>query len=196
VARVYVSFVSALMGVHPKRTSSEVMKELRKQRSEEKPVIQQLLNTESYWTLVGMIKDAFEEPKSNHIDTMKTFIKEEHPDSWYEKLYTSIRSSIEGLDKPKAIECPLTRDKSIILCGKPNIIEGKTVIDVKNTTKFSDTLTDDDKIRIHCYMKICKLKKGILREVCGTENKDTTVLWDTLYWKSIQKVILAFVQFV
>ena len=77
VARVYVSFVSALMGVHPKRTSSEVMKELRKQRSEEKPVIQQLLNTESYWTLVGMIKDAFEEPKSNHIDTMKTFIKEE-----------------------------------------------------------------------------------------------------------------------
>jgi len=151
-----------------------------------------MINTDLYWTLVGMIKDTFEEPKRNHLDTIRAFVKEDHPDSWYEKLYDSIRVSISRIDMPQTIECPVTRDKRIVLCGKPDIIDGNTVIDVKKTTKFSETLKDDDKIRLYCYMKICKRKRSILREVNGTEINDILLEWDALYWKKIHKLILAF----
>ena len=195
-ARIYVSSVSALMGVHPKRTSNDVAKEIRRQRTGEQRTTTQMLGTTSYWTLVGMIKEVFQEPKSTHIETIKVFINEEHPESWYEKLYASLRVSIAGLDNQKTIEYSLTRDKSIILCGKPDIIDGKTIIDVKKTNKFDDVLKDDDKIRIYCYMKLCKLKKGIIREVNGIEIRDTEIAWDIIYWKKIHKLIVAFVDLI
>jgi hypothetical protein len=194
-ARIYVSSVSALMGVHPKRTANDVVKEIRRQRNSEQSTTTQMLSKTAYWALVGMIKDVFQEPKSTHLDTIRAFVNEEHPDSWYEKLYGSLRVSIAGLDNQKTLEYPLTRDKSIILCGKPDIIDGKTIIDIKRTTKFDDTLKEDDKIRLYCYMKICKLKTGILREVNGIETRDTVIEWDILYWRKIHKLIVAFVDF-
>jgi hypothetical protein len=45
-------------------------------------------------------------------------------------------------------------------------------------------------------MKLSKLKKGIVRQVCGTETKDISIVWDSSYWKRIEKLILAFVEFV
>jgi hypothetical protein len=190
-ARIYVSSVSALVGVHPKRTANDVLKDIKRQRTQQ-PAITQMIPSDTYWTLVGMIKDVFEDTKAKHIETIKTFIKEVHPDSWYDKLYESIRGS--SIEKSKTLEKYITRDKRIILCGKPDIIEGKTLIDIKKTTSF-DGLKEDDKIRIYCYMKIAKLNKAIFREVINTEHKDTLIDWDYAYWKKIHNIIVAFCNF-
>ena len=191
-ARVFVSSVSALVGVHPKRTANDVRKDVT--RRTEQSATSNMLHADEYWTLVGMVKDVFEDTKSKHIETIKAFVKDDHPDSWYDKLYDSIRGSIAGLDKPKTIEKYITKNKQIVLCGKPDIIEGNTVIDIKRTTKF-DEMKEDDRIRIHCYMKLTNLKHAILREVSGTEHRDTHVAWDSKYWKKIHTLIVAFCAF-
>lgn len=196
-ARLFVSYVPALMGFHSKRGTNDVLKELRRQQTTElKPLSNQLVDTETYWTLVGMIKDKFEEPKAFHIDLLKSFIKDEHPESWYEKLYNSIRISITNSEKPKAVECYLGKKKGVVLCGKPDIIEGKTIIDIQKVSKFVDEIDEATRVQMHCYMKLSKLKKGIVRQVCGTETKDNPIVWDSSYWKRIEKLILAFVEFV
>lgn len=193
-ARIYVSSVSALVGVHPKRTANDVLKDIKRQRTEQS-VKTQMLNTDDYWTLVGMIKDIFQDTKLTHIETIKAFVKQDHPDSWYDKLYDSIRNSIIALDNAKTLEKYITRNKQILLCGKPDIIEGNTIIDIKRTTKFDETIKDDDKIRLHCYMKISNVKKAILRQVYGTEHTDIHIDWDTKYWKKIHTLIVAFCEF-
>jgi hypothetical protein len=193
-ARMFISSVPALMGYHSKKTTQDVLKEIRKQRTEP-PTIAQLVDSDTYWTLVGMMKDKFTEPKPFHIDLIKTFIKESHPDSWFEKLYTSICTSIGNEDKIKTLEATLGRKKDVILCGKPDIIEGKTVIMTRKVAKFDEEgLRNEHKVLLHSYMKVCKLKKSILREVCGTETRDTAVQWNSSYWKKIEKLILAFIE--
>jgi hypothetical protein len=192
-ARMFISSVPALMGYHAKKTTQDVLKEVRKQRSATTTTVQ-LVDSDTYWTLVGMIKDKFTEPKPFHLDLIKTFVKDSHPESWFEKLYISICTSIGNEDKIKTLEATLGRKKDVILCGKPDIIEGKTVIMTRKVPKFDeDGLRNEQKVLLHCYMKVCKLKKSILREVCGTETRDTTVQWNSAYWKKIEKLILAFI---
>ena len=194
--RLFVSSVPALMGYHSKKTTQEVLKEIRKQRTDTRTT-SQMVDSDMYWTLVGMIKDKFTEPKPFHIDLIKSFVKDTHPDSWFDKLYTSICGSIAGEDKSKTLETHLGRKKDIILCGKPEIIEGKCVIMTRKVTKFEDNpLRNEYKVLLFCYMKLCKLKHSVLREVCGTETRDTTVMWDSSYWKKIETLIRSFAQFI
>jgi hypothetical protein len=195
-ARLFVSYVPTLMGFPSKKTTQDVLKEIRKQQTSDTKTSNQMIDTDTYWTIVGIIKDKFEEPKALHIDLLKSFIKDAHPDSWFDKLYDSMRVSISNIDKPKTIEFSLGKKDNVILCGKPDIIDGKTVIDIRKVTKFEETLCESFIVQIHCYMKITNLKQGIVRQICGTEHKDTIVKWNTIYWKKIERLVLAFIEFI
>jgi hypothetical protein len=197
-ARLFVSYVPTLMGFPSKKSTQDVLKEIRKQQTNvtKTTTNNQMIDTDTYWTIVGIIKDKFEEPKALHIDLLKTFIKDAHPDSWFDKLYDSMRISISNIDKPKTIEFPLGKKNNVILCGKPDIINGKTVIDIRNVTKFEETLCESLIVKLHCYMKITNLKQGIVRQICGTEHKDTIVKWNAKYWKKIERLVLAMLEWI
>ena len=82
-----------------------------------------------------------------------------------------------------------------MLVGRVDMIEGDRVVEVKTTKKIEE-VREDAKIQLFCYMKLCGLRKGVVRQVCGSETQDTEVEWDETYWNAIERLILAFVVFV
>jgi hypothetical protein len=186
------------MGFPSKKSTQDVLKEIRKQRTSEvkSNITNQMIDTDTYWTIVGMIKDKFDEPKHLHIELLKSFIKETHTDSWFDKLYDSMRISLSNIDKPKTIEYAIGKKNTVILCGKPDIVDAKTVIDIRKVAKFDEILCESLLVQLHCYMKITNLKHAIVRQVCGTEHRDFTLKWDSKYWKKIERIILAFIDFI
>lgn len=183
--RVYVSYVPIMMGLSAKRTLKDILDELRKQDNEHKP---QLVEPDTYWTLVGLIKDAFSQPRKYHIEFLRNYFAEKHPEAWYEKLYEAIKMSIARMERPATQEIMISPD--VILCGKPFAIEGDKVVHLVRCKKFQG-MQKDVKVALLCYMKICGVKKGILREVCGTESQDTLQEWDAEAWEKINQAVLA-----
>jgi hypothetical protein len=178
-----------MMGLSAKRSLKYVMDELRRQKThEERPVKHQLVDSEAYWTLVGLLQDSFSQPKKYHIELLHNYFEEEHPEAWYEKLYESMKTSIAASEKPKTHEIAIGND--VILCGKPFIVEGDTVIHLVRSNTFQG-LQEEHKVMIMCYMKLCNVKKGILRESCGIETRDTPVAWDSHIWKQVKRTILS-----
>ena len=198
--RVYASSVSGIVGVNYRKSSVDVMRELRRQRSGlERPTRERMVAEETFWALVGLIKDNYSEPTAKHIDTIKSFVGEDKPDSWYQKLYRSVSSSVgtavheEQSKETAGRECRLS--DQVLLVGRVDLIEGDRVVELKTTKKFEE-VREDAKIQLFCYMKIFGLRRGTVRQVCGTETLDTEIEWDEAYWTALERLILAFTEFV
>lgn len=175
-----------MMGLSAKRTLKDVLDELRQQgKCNTKS---QLVDTDTYWTLVGLIKDAYSQPRKYHLELLHNYLAEKHPESWYEKLYDAIKTSIARSERPKTQEVAISED--VILCGKPFAVEEGAVVHLLRCKKF-EGMQNDLKILLLCYMELCGVKKGILREVCGTETRDTLQEWDPEAWEKIKQAILA-----
>jgi hypothetical protein len=186
--RVFVSYVPIMMGLSAKRTLKDVLDELRKQEKNEEPQKDQCVDPDTYWALVGLIMDAYSQPRKVHIDFLHNYFAETHPEAWYEKLYEAITTSIARSERPKTQEVIIS--PNVILCGKPFAIEGDKVIHVVRSKQFQG-MQEDIKVMLMCYMKICGVKNGILREVCGTETQDILQGWDSKAWANIKRAILA-----
>lgn len=184
--RVFVSYVPIMMGLSAKRTLKDVLDELRKQGKDTPR--SHLVEPETYWTLVGLIKDAYSQPRKYHLEFLKNYFTETQPEAWYEKLYDAIKSSIARSERPKTQEMTISKD--VVLCGKPFAIENDAVVHLVRCKKIQG-MQPDVKIMLLCYMKLCGLEKGILREVCGTETQDTPQEWDPDAWERIKRGILA-----
>ena len=199
--RVFASSVSGIVGVNYRKTSADVMLELRRQRSGYvRPAKERMVCEETFWAVVGLVKDNYTQSTGQHIDAIKTFIGEDRPDVWYRKLYKVVRSSVGvavhselGAETSPIRECMLS--EGVVLVGRVDMVEGDQVVEVKSTKKFEE-LREDAKIQLFCYMKLCGLRKGVVRQVCGSETQDTEVEWDETYWSAIERLILAFVVFV
>jgi hypothetical protein len=177
-----------MMGLSAKRTLKDVLDELRKQGKPEETHTNNLVDPDTYWTLVGLIKDAYSQPRKYHIEFLHNYFVETHPEAWYEKIYDAIRTSIARSERPKTQEVIIS--PNVILCGKPFAIEGDKVVHVVRCKKFQG-MQEDTKVALLCYMKICGVKKGILREVCDTETQDILQEWDSEAWGKINRAILA-----
>jgi CRISPR/Cas system-associated exonuclease Cas4 (RecB family) len=199
--RVFASSVSGRVGVNYRKTSADVMLELRRQRSGYvRPAKERMVPEETFWAVVGLVKDNYSQSTAQHIDAIKAFIGEDRPDVWYQKLYKVVRSSVGtavhtelGTGVSPIRECVLSAD--VMLVGRVDMIEGDRVVEVKTTKKIEE-VREDAKIQLFCYMKLCGLRKGVVRQVCGSDTQDTEVEWDETYWSAIERLILAFVVFV
>jgi hypothetical protein len=177
------------MGLSTKRSLKYVLDELRRQDiHEERPVKHQLVDSDTYWTIVGLVQDSFSQPKKYHIELLHNYFTEKHTNAWYEKLYDSIKTSIAVSEKPKTHEIAVGH--GVILCGKPFMVEGDTVIHLVRSNTFQG-MQAEHKVMLICYMKLCNVKKGIFREACGIETNDTHVEWDSQIWKQVRGAIVS-----
>jgi hypothetical protein len=188
--RVYASYVPIFVGCSAKRSLQEVLNDLRKQRNGPQPIKNQLVDGETFATLVGLIHHHFTHPAKYHLEFLHNYIGEDHTQQWYDQLYSAIKKAISAIDYPTVThEIALTPD--VVLCGKPYAIEDGAVVDLKKVKAFEHIIRDEHKVQIMCYMKICNLKKGILRQVCGAETHNIAVEWDSDLWKKVKTAILA-----
>jgi len=150
---------------------------------------------ETFWAIVGLIKDNYSETTAKHIETIKNFIGEDKPDTWYQKLYRVVRSYVgTAVHEEYTCETPIREcmlSNNVVLVGRVDLIEEDKIIELKTTKKIED-IREDAKIQLFCYMKLCGLRRGVVRQVCGTETFDTTVEWDESYWSALERLILAF----
>jgi hypothetical protein len=99
----------------------------------------------------------------------------------------------EGQPK-EALTLQLT--PTVLLVGKPDIVEDDRVIELKTRKEFVESIPEREKVQLFCYLKLTNKQKGVLREVVGTETKDTEYEWDEDYWKKIEKTTLAMLEWI
>lgn len=200
--RLSATSVVSLLGFNYRDSPAHALASLRRQRLNVPPKerTNQFVTTQVYWTLVGLIRDNYTQTTEQHIDTIKNYLEEEHPDSWYAKLYSCVRTSVGGViheemctNQPTTVR-ELLLTPEIMLVGKPDIVENDTVIEIKTCKSFAEKLQEGNKVQVFCYMKILGLQRGILREVMGTETKDTPIEWDDTYWDKIQRTVFVLLE--
>jgi hypothetical protein len=207
--RVSASSISGLLGIDPSTRSSYILTKLRNQLHPkpdnivvERPSKNKLVDNDVYWTLVGMIKDNYSLTREKHIEAIKEYIGEKHTETWYSKLYQCICSTIGYVVHERLIDEPIVEaltfqlTPTVLLVGKPDIIEDDRVIEIKNRKTFFDVIPEKEKVQLTCYLKLTNKTLGILREVVGTETKDTIIELDEEYWKKIERTVLAFLEWV
>ena len=201
--RLSATSVTGLGGVNSRLHASTVLSELRKQRNPRVPAEtvsetsgrNKYVERDVYWTLVGMIRDNYSHTSEQHIDAIRDYLGEEHPNSWYVKLYRAICSTVGSViheelsvGEPKeALTIPLMHN--VLLVGKPDIVEDDRVVEIKTRKMFLDTVPEAEKVQVFCYMKLTGKKLGILRQVVGNETRDAVIEWDEAYWSRIYRSV-------
>jgi hypothetical protein len=148
-----------------------------------------------YWTLVGMIRDNYSQTSEQHIEAIKEYLSEKHPNDWYVKLYRAICSTVGSViheelsvGEPKeALTIPLL--PNVLLVGKPDLVEDNRVIELKTRKVFLDSVPEAERVQVFCYMKLTGKRLGVLRQVVGEETRDTAIEWDEAYWSRIYRTI-------
>ena len=195
--------VTGLVGVNSRVHASSVLSELRRQRNPKLPTDtvpesggkNKYVDRDVYWTLVGMIRDNYSQTSEQHIDAIKEYLTEKHPHDWYAKLYRAICSTVGSViheelsvGEPKeALTMQLM--PGILLVGKPDIVEGNRVIELKTRKAFLDTVPEAERVQVFCYMKLTGKKLAVLRQVVGSETCDTEIEWDEAYWSRIYRSV-------
>ena len=193
-----VTNLIGLIGLHKSNHAFSILGALRHQNKPkiEEPIVQKtsnkLVDNDVYWALVGLIKDNYIQTCEQHIEAIKAYLNEEHTQFWYSKLYKCLCSTVGTLiheemseGQPKeALTLQLT--PTVLLVGKPDIVEDDHVIELKTRKEFVESIPEREKVQLFCYLKLTNKQKGVLREVVGTETKDTEYEWDEDYWKKIE----------
>jgi hypothetical protein len=215
--RLSVTNLIALIGLHKSTHAYSILASLRRQNNPkteepivqnnakiEEPIVQKTSNKfvdhDVYWALVGLIKDNYVQTYEQHIEAIKEYLNEEHTQFWYSKLYKCLCSTVGTMiheemseGQPKA-SLTLQLTPTVLLVGKPDIVEDDRVIELKTRKEFVESIPEREKVQLFCYLKLTNLKKGVLREVVGTETKDTDYEWDEDYWKKIERTTLAMLE--
>jgi len=201
--RLSATAITGLVGVNSRVHASTVLSELRRQRKPKLPVEtvpetggrNKYVDREVYWTLVGMIRDNYSQTSEQHIDAIKEYLSEEHPNDWYVKLYRAICSTVGSViheemsvGEPKeALTMQLMPD--ILLVGKPDLVEHDRVIELKTRKAFLDSVPEAERVQVFCYMKLTGKKLAVLRQVVGNDTCDTEIEWDEAYWSRIYRSV-------
>ncbi len=206
--RLTVTNLIALIGLHKSTHAYSILGSLRRQNNPkiEEPIVQKTSNKfvdhDVYWALVGMIKDNYTQTSEQHIEAIKAYLNEERTQFWYANLYKSICRTVGSMiheemseGQPKeALTLQLT--PTVLLVGKPDIVEDDHVIELKTRKEFVESIPEREKVQLFCYLKLTNKQKGVLREVVGTETKDTKYEWNEDYWKKIEKTTLAMLEWI
>ena len=202
-----VTNLIGLIGLHNYNNSFSILASLRRQNNPKtvnyiQKTTNNFVDCDIYWVLVGLIKDNYTQTSEQHIEAIKTYLNEIHPMSWYSKLYKCLRTTVgsviheemtEGQSKEPLI---LQLTSNVLLVGKPDIVEHDRVIEVKTRKDFMESIPEKEKVQLFCYLKLSNKQKGVLREVVGTEMKDTHFEWNEDYWKKIERTVLAMLEWI
>jgi hypothetical protein len=189
-----------LIGLSRDQHAHSVLAYLRRQRTPnltlitpgyEEKTSNKFVDNDVYWTLVGLIKDNYSQTTEQQIDAIKSYLNEDRTHAWYSKLYRCVRATVEVSihqemteGRPKeSLTYQLT--PGVLLVGRPDIVEVDRVIEIKTRKEFAESICEKDKVQLYCYLKLANKQKGTLREVVGTETKDTEFEWDEKYWNKI-----------
>jgi len=201
--RLSATAVTGLVGASSRVHASSVLSELRRQRTPRVPPEtggeaggrNKYVERDVYWTLVGMIRDNYSQTSEQHIEAIKEYLSEKHPNDWYVKLYRAICSTVGSViheelsvGEPKeALTIPLL--PNVLLVGRPDIVEDSRVIELKTRKVFLDSVPEAERVQVFCYMKLTGKKSGVLRQVVGEETRDTAIEWDEAYWSRIFRTV-------
>lgn len=196
--RVMASSVSAILGLNRSKSSYEVMMELRRQKNGDTKIFgHSMLDYDTYWVAVGLIRDNYSQTTEQHISALKDLLNTGNSDVWYTKLYRTIQGRIGVMEhenfnegKEKTYECELF--SGVLLVGRPDLVRDDYVYELKTRREFTGP-SDADRIQLHCYMKLTGKHKGILLETTRTERTETIIEWNDELWNRIEACIRAFV---
>ena len=198
--RLTVSYLLGLIGLSRDERAHSILAYLRRQNNPkpipvtsgyEQKTSNKFVDHDVYWALVGLIKDNYSQTTEQQIDAIKSYLNEDRTHAWYSKLHRCVRSTVgsvihqemaEGQPK-ESLTFQLTPD--VLLVGKPDIVESDRVIEIKTRKEFAESICEKDRVQLCCYLKLANKQKGVIREVVGTETKDTEFEWDEKYWNKI-----------